>query len=1447
MKKTISTLAVTAIISSSVLTPFSMYTPNVAATEAIAPTNLVDNPNLISSDITINPNNDKQLFSWNSWYGYSKLKIEGNYAISSIDGRKSKIYDDHRIALDFKAGQNDTLGQTISTEIGKEYTFGLKFKVPKYMDRTIKLKAGKNSMVAFQESGVGEAVDILRYVTFTATESETRVYIEITGPATTQHDMFFYDISAAKSAKQVAADKKVVSDKAEASVKALFNNNDVKGTIKDATNQKAIDDAKKLVDAVTDPTKKAELENNLKEAQEQLDARNVAEAAEKARQEAADASVKNLFNNNDVNGTIKDATNQKAIDDAKKLVDAVTDPTKKAELENNLKEAQEQLDARNVAEAAEKARQEAADASVKNLFNNNDVNGTIKDTTNQKAIDDAKKLVDAVTDPTKKAELENILKEAQDQLDARNAVAAEKAREEAAEKAVNELFINDTPASNTLKNTTDQKAIDDAKNLVNAIQDETKKAELLEKLDKAQDLLNEKNAEKARQEAAEVGLKDLFNGNDVNGKIKDTTNQEAIDKVQDLINKVTDPTIKADLQKDLDRAQELLDAKIAEELQAEDKGQQLIANFLVNQLFQDNDPATDEIKDITNQLAIDTAQSQIDLVKVSTVRDSLQKTLDRAQELLDARNKAAEKAAEKASEEAAKKAVDELFQGNNPSTGVIKETTDQGAIDAAQDLINKVTDPTIKKDLQKELDKAQDLLAEKAASEKAEKAREEAAKKAVDELFQGNNPSTGIIKETTDQSVIDAAQDLINKVTDPTIKKNLQKELDKAQDLLDIKNGPTSPEFIAAQEAIQDLLTKLVNFGQKTDVYGAVKLDTTQAKVYEAQDKLDLVPDKVVEKAELVAQLKKAQDLLIARNNEQIGNRVVNGNFDNALNGWKTWIGTGSSAPTVVAKDGVVNNAVKLASNSSIEQTIQGLKPNTNYVLTFYGKVDDKTFLSAGIKNHGGTQQSIRVTSADYSKGQIAFTTGANAKSATFFLLKGAGSGNGFADFVIAKADNGEDLIPEVIEATNTVDKLFTNLSVIGVNDSAATLYKNGALKITTKQAEIDAAKAIVDAMKDSYESKADLLATLKTAQDLWDIRSAADTGNLVKNGEFDNGLANWKPWNNATSTTPTTTQENGNNILKLATGSSTEQIITGLQPNTTYTLEVYGKVDNNGYVSVGVKNYGGAQKTARISGADYAKASVTIRTGATNKTATIFMMKGAGTGSGYIDDVRFQDSTPEGERPEVIAATEALAGLFTAQTTVSTTHLTPVLSDNGAIKMTTTDVDLAAAAEKVAAVPADLAAKATLDAELARATTLFENLKASQTDNLAKNSQFDNNLTSWKTWKAATASTPVVVTENGNKVLKLEGNSSVEQTITGLLPNTTYTVSAYGKVEEGARLAVGVKSFGGSQTNAYVTSSDYAQGTLTFTTGATNTSAIIFLSQGSANGIAYADLVVAK
>ncbi|EUJ48371.1 toxin Cry1Ac domain D-VI-related protein [Listeria rocourtiae] len=316
--------------------------------------------------------------------------------------------------------------------------------------------------------------------------------------------------------------KKARQEAAEASIKGLFNNGDVKGTIKDITNQAAIDSARVLVNAVTDQTKKTELENNLKEAQKQLDTRNAA-IAEKARQEAAEASVKELFKNGDVTGVIKDTTDKAAIDKAQTAINAVTDTTKKAALQKDLDTAKKQLSqigeeylytfkgyadrvfgtmkvsiknmqatmstmagvphsyfsdayvsvqiekengtvtyskdyignktypdtteqatlnigdyitvthkepavrfsidnltnqttlakgnttiymvtSTGLVEVTQKEKDTAiAEVSVKELFKNNDVTGDIKDTTNQVSIDNAQKLVDAVTDTTKKS------------------------------------------------------------------------------------------------------------------------------------------------------------------------------------------------------------------------------------------------------------------------------------------------------------------------------------------------------------------------------------------------------------------------------------------------------------------------------------------------------------------------------------------------------------------------------------------------------------------------------------------------------------------------------------------------------------------------------------------------------------------------------------------------------------------------------------------------------------------------------------------------------------------------------------------------------------------------------------------------------------------------------------------------------------------------------------
>ncbi|MBC2022216.1 hypothetical protein HCA81_14260, partial [Listeria booriae] len=99
----------------------------------------------------------------------------------------------------------------------------------------------------------------------------------------------------------------------------------------------------------------------------------------------------------------------------------------------------------------------------------------------------------------------------------------------------------------------------------------------------------------------------------------------------------------------------------------------------------------------------------------------------------------------------AKTATDALFIDNDPTKG-IKPTTDQAAIDAAQEKIDNVTDATAKTELQAELDKAQAEL----DARTAEAQREAEATAVTEGLFVDNDASKGI-KPTTDQAAIDAA------------------------------------------------------------------------------------------------------------------------------------------------------------------------------------------------------------------------------------------------------------------------------------------------------------------------------------------------------------------------------------------------------------------------------------------------------------------------------------------------------------------------------------------------------------------------------------------------------------------------------------------------------------------------------------------------------------------
>ncbi|MBC1435198.1 hypothetical protein HB848_07570 [Listeria rocourtiae] len=487
-----------------------------------------------------------------------------------------------------------------------------------------------------------------------------------------------------------------------------------------------------------------------------------------------------------------------------------------------------------------------AKSKVNALFTDS-TKSAIKSTTNQAAIDAAQAAIDKLPSGTDKTNLQNDLNKAKDLL------AAKIATENAAKNAVNALF---TDASKTgIKPVTDQAAIDAAQALVNKVTDPTVKAALQADVNKAQSLLDAKNAtaaEQAKQDAAKKAVDELFNNNTpASNAIKPVTDQAAIDAAQDLVNKVTDPTAKAALQADVDKAQDLLDAR-----NQADRDQKAIASYLVNQLFQNNTPTSDAIKPTTDQASIDAAQAEINKIVDPTVKAELQKNLDRAQELLDQRNAAANQA----KQDAAKKAVDELFNNNTPSSNAIKPTTDQAAIDAAQDLVNKVTDPATKAALQADVDKAQSLLDAKKAAAAAEQAKQDAAKKAVDELFNNNTPSSNAIKPTTDQAAIDAAQALVNKVTDPAAKAALQADVDKAQSLLDAKNA-------AAEQAKQDAAKKAVDelFNNNTPSSNAIKPTTDQAAIDAAKALVNKVTDPAT-KAALQANVDKAQNLLDAKN-----------------------------------------------------------------------------------------------------------------------------------------------------------------------------------------------------------------------------------------------------------------------------------------------------------------------------------------------------------------------------------------------------------------------------------------------------------------------------------------------------------------------------------------------------------------------------------------------------
>ena len=123
-------------------------------------------------------------------------------------------------------------------------------------------------------------------------------------------------------------------------------------------------------------------------------------------------------------------------------------------------------------------------------------------------------------------------------------------------------------------------------------------------------------------------------------------------------------------------------------------------------------------------------------------------------------------------------------------------------------------------------------------------------------------------------------------------------------------------------------------------------------------------------------------------------------------------------------------------------------------------------------------------------------------------------------------------------------------------------------------------------------------------------------------------------------------------------------------------------------------------------------------------------------------------------------------------------------------------------------------------------------------------NTGFESGCGSWDCYGGAAAVTGNART--GSYAVALPGGTSAgtEQTVTGLTPNTQYRLQGFAKsAVAGQCVYVGVKSFGGTETRSCVSTTGYSAGAVTFTTGSTNTSAVIYFWNPSSNtGTSYGD-----
>ncbi|QGQ98096.1 hypothetical protein EHS13_26015 [Paenibacillus psychroresistens] len=246
-----------------------------------------------------------------------------------------------------------------------------------------------------------------------------------------------------------------------------------------------------------------------------------------------------------------------------------------------------------------------------------------------------------------------------------------------------------------------------------------------------------------------------------------------------------------------------------------------------------------------------------------------------------------------------------------------------------------------------------------------------------------------------------------------------------------------------------------------------------------------------------------------------------------------------------------------------------------------------------------------------------------NARTGTYALQ--LASGQGAAEQSITVQPNTTYVVSGFIKTENDETVTMGVKNHNGVMDQSIPFtsadYTEGAITFTTGSSNTSATIYVYKASGSGLAFGDDFTITTLTSPP-----PAIDQGeNLVINPDFESGdLHPWSNWNAASVVN--NNARTGTHALQLASGPVAVEQTIAVLPNTTYTLSGYVKTANNEGVTINVKNYNGEVpdiSSASLTSSSYTQGTITFTTGLSNATATIYMLKGEGTNSAYLDDVK--------------------------------------------------------------------------------------------------------------------------------------------------------------------------------------------------------------------------------